>query len=105
MIGDRTDLHAILDGLLREFHQHNAGLRLKPTLRTSWGELHLGIRAYLSATTGTCDMVDARLAIGQLQDAILKALEPFAKKYSQAQMDLVFEYVQDEALATLNLHF
>jgi hypothetical protein len=105
MISDRIDLHAVLDGLLREFHQHNAGLRLKPELRTSWGELRLDIEARLSRTTGTCDMGDARMAIACLQDDILEAIEPFAKKYAQAQLDLVFDYIQDEAQATLNLHF
>jgi hypothetical protein len=109
MIGDRIDLHAVLDGLLREFHQHNAGLRLRPKLRTSWmgpaGELRVDIEACLNNSMGTCDMGDARMALDQLRDDILKAIAPFAKKYAQAQLDLVFEYVQDEAQATLNLHF
>ena len=104
MIDDRIDLHVVLDGLLKEFHQHNAGLRLKPELRTGWGESRLDIEASLSRTMGTCDMADARMAIGQLQDDMLKALKPFAKKYPQAQLDLVFDY-QGRAQATLNLHF
>ena len=105
MIDDRIDLHAVLDGLLRQFHQHNAGLRLKPNLRMSWDELRLDIEASLNNTMGTCDMGDARLAIGQLQDDALEALKPFAKKYPQAILALDFSYIQGVALATVNLHF
>ena len=105
MIADRIDLHAKIDTLLKDFHQYNAGLRLKPNLRMSWGELNLHIEASLSITTGTCDMGDARMAIGQLQDSILGVLKPFAKKYSQAVLALDFSYIWGEALATVNLHF
>jgi hypothetical protein len=105
MIVDRVDLHEAIDALLKEFHQHNAGLRLRPELRTSWGELHVCIEAVFSQTTGTCDMGDARMALDHLRGGIRKLLVPFAKKYPQPILTLAFDYVQGEAQATVNLHF
>jgi hypothetical protein len=105
MIEDRVVLHAAIDALLEEFHQHNAGLRLRPALRNSWGELRVDIEAVFSETSGTCDMGDARLALDQLRDGIRKLLVPFAKKYPQPILALAFDYVQGEAQATVNLHF
>ena len=105
MIADRIDLHTRIDALLAEFHQHIAGLRLEPTLRKSWNELHLDISARLSESAGTCDMADARVAIGQLQDDILTLLRPFARKYHQARPDLTFDYVQCACQSTVSLHF
>jgi hypothetical protein len=105
MVADRTDLHVKIDALLKEFHQFNAGLRLEPTLRKAWDELQVDIGARLCRGTGTCDMADARLALGQLQDDILKVLRPFAKKYFWATLALSFEYINDDPQATLSLRF
>jgi hypothetical protein len=105
MIGDRADLHARIDALLAEFHRHNAGLQLEPTLRRSWGDLRLGIQVRFSESAGTCDMGNARVAVGQLREDILGLLKPFALKYPQASLALDFEYVQDAAQSTVNMHF
>jgi len=105
MIAYRIDLHARIDALLAEFHRQNAGLRLEPALRKSWGELRLGIQVRFSESAGTCDMGDARLAVGQLQDATLGLLEPFAQRYPQASLALNFDYIQDVAQSTVNMHF
>jgi hypothetical protein len=105
MIGDHADLRAKIDALLAKFHRQNAGLRLEPTLRKSWGDLRLGIRVRFSESAGTCDMGNARLAVGQLQDAILGLLKPFALKYPQASLALDFNYVQDVAQSRVNMHF
>ena len=105
MIIDRIDLHTSIDALLAEFHRHNAGLDLKPVLRNSWDELRLDICARFSRSAGTCDMADARVAIGQLQDDILTLLRPFARKYHQARLDLTFDYVQCVCQSTVSLHF
>jgi hypothetical protein len=105
MIADRVDLHAKIDALLKGFHQHNAGLRLKPTLRNSWGELHVDIEAYFSQTSGTCDMGDARMAIEFLRNHVRILLVHFAKKYPQPILALTFDYIEGEAQATVNLNF
>jgi hypothetical protein len=106
MIVDRVDLHVAIDALLREFHQHNAGLLLRPTLRSSvWGELYIGIEACFNETSGSCDMGDARFSLSQLRDGIRKLLVPFAKKYNQATLTLTFDYIQCEAQATVHLQF
>lgn len=106
MIADCADLHVKIDALLRELHQHNAGLLLRPTLRSSvWGELRVDIEACLDETSGSCDMGDARISLNQLRDAIRKLLVPFAKKYHQATLALTFNYIQLEAQATVHLQF
>ena len=105
MIIDRVDLHAAIDALLREFHQRNAGLLLRPTLHCMWSELHVDIETRLDESRGTCDMGDARFSLNQLRDDIRKLLGPFAKKYPQATLGLTFAYIQCEAQATVSLQF
>jgi hypothetical protein len=105
MMADRADLHARIDALLKVFHFNSPGLQLKPALRESWSELRLSISACFSESVGTCDMGDARLALGQLEDDILEVLRPFAKKYFRATLALSFEYVNCDPQSTLSLHF
>ena len=105
MIASRVDLHAKLDGLLRQFHQDNAGLRLDPHLRRSFGELKLDFEAHLAHDTGTCDMADARLAIHQLQEDMRHALRSFLRLVPQAIPCLEIDYINGEAQATLSLTF